>query len=166
LIPSADKPQMSVVRLLRPDAALLSLLEGYDCEAFGSVALRSYDLAVMAEAGAIYLARVQDEIVGSCQLLRVFDEPSFCYVVGFYIRTPWRGNGLGRAFLEELAAKCRGMGAEGMMLTVSPTNEAAMGLYRGAGFVEEAFVPHFYGEGEDRYILRWRFETGDLPGGV
>jgi ribosomal protein S18 acetylase RimI-like enzyme len=40
---------------------------------------------------------------------------------------------------------------------VAPTNVAALALYRGAGFTEERFVPQFYGEKEDRYVLRWRF---------
>jgi ribosomal protein S18 acetylase RimI-like enzyme len=43
---------------------------------------------------------------------------------------------------------------------VAPGNLVALNLYRSAGFVEERFVPHFYGDKEDRYILRWRFADG------
>ena len=64
---------------------------------------------------------------------------------------------MGREFLELLSEECRRLGAEGLVLTVSPANEEANRLYRSAGFVQEAFVPGFYGEGEDRFILRWRF---------
>ena len=32
------------------------------------------------------------------------------------------------------------------MLTVAPDNERALGLYQSAGFVDEAFIPDFYGE--------------------
>jgi len=148
---------LALERLVRPDQALLVRLAAYDLEAFGPTGLRTYDLAVMAEAGVIFVARIEDEIVGSCQLLRVLDEPDFFYVVGFYVRPQWRGNGLGRKLLDVVMERCRELGAQGLILTVAPNNTKAMGLYLSAGFVDEAFVPHFYGEGEDRHILRLRF---------
>jgi ribosomal protein S18 acetylase RimI-like enzyme len=142
------------------DHDLLVILEAYDLEAFGATGLRTYDLAVMTQAGAVYLAQLGDEIVGGCQLLRVLDEPGFFYVVGFYIRPEWRGRGLGRAFLLGVAAEIRRMRAEGMILTVAPDNAAAIGLYKGAGFVDESFIPDFYGKGQHRHIMRWRFDMG------
>jgi ribosomal-protein-alanine N-acetyltransferase len=120
----------------------------------------------MAEAGAVYLARVGDEIVGGCQFLRGLDEPGYFYVVGFYIRAEWQGRGLGRALLQALTKMCEGLGAEGLILTVAPDNVKALRLYRGAGFVDVAFVPGFYGAGEDRHILRLRFTEEGLRGGV
>jgi ribosomal protein S18 acetylase RimI-like enzyme len=155
-----------LTRVRRPDPDLLVTLAAYDLEAFGSVGLRTYDLAVMAEAGAVYLAHVGNEIAGGFQLMRVLDEPGFLYIVGFYVRGPWQGRGLGRVLLEELTELCAGWGAEGLILTVAPDNSEALGLYRSAGFVDEALVPGFYGAGEDRHILRLRFSEEGLRGGV
>jgi len=160
------KDQLTLTRLRRPDPDLLVTLAGYDLEAFGSVGLRTYDLAVMAEAGAVYLARIGDDIVGGCQFLRVLDEPGYFYVVGFYVRAEWQGRGLGRALLEALTEVCKGLGAEGLILTVAPDNVEALRLYRSAGFADEAFVPGFYGRGEDRHILRLRFSEEGLHGSV
>ena len=98
--------------------------------------------------------------MGGCQLLRVLDDPGFFYVVGFYIRPQWQGRGFGRAFLLGVAAEIRAMGAEGMVLTVAPENAAAIGLYKSTGFVDESFIPDFYGEGQHRHIMRWRFAWG------
>ena len=156
---------MTVVRVRDPDQHLLLQLEEYDFEAFGATGLRTYDLAVMAQAGAVLLAHMGDDIVGSCQLMRELDEPDFFYVVGFYVRPQWRGQHLARELLRLVAKESRALGARGLVLTVAPTNAAALALYKGAGFAEDKFVPHFYGEKEDRYILRWRFpqragETG------
>ena len=159
---SADVLPLTLTRLSRPDAQTLAALEEYDREAFGPAGLRTYDLAVMAEAGAVFLAVSAGEIAGACQLMRVLDEPAFGYIVGFYVRPAWQGRGLGRRLLEAVAQKCREMRIDGLLLTVAPENIRAMSLYASAGFVEEAFVPRFYGEGEDRYVLRWRFEQGGL----
>jgi len=158
--------ELTVTRLRRPGHDLLVTLEAYDFEAFGPTGLRTYDLAVMAQAGGVYLAYVEDEIIGGCQLLRLMDEPGFLYVVGFYVRPKWQGRHLGKAFLTAVADVLRQQGAEGMLLTVAPDNERAIGLYRGLGFEDEAFVPDFYGDGADRHILRWRFTQGGLQGGV
>ena len=162
---------LSRVRNLGHD--LLVSLEAYDFEAFGPTGLRTYDLAVMAQAGAVFVAYLGEEIVGGCQLMRVLDEPEFFYVVGFYIRPHWRGRHLGRELLRLVAAESRALGANGMVLTAAPENVAALALYKSVGFVEDRFVPHFYGEKEDRFILRWRFPEADegvkkegLPGSV
>ena len=164
--PPIPSEELSIVRVCRPDHDLLVTLETYDFEAFGLTGLRTYDLAVMAQAGGVYLAHVYDEIAGSCQLLRMLDEPGFFYVVGIYVRPRWRGRGLGRAFLLALAAELRSLGAEGMLLTVAPNNEGALGLYKSVGFESETFIRDFYGDGEDRHILRWRFSREGLPGSV
>ena len=167
-MPASSEPhqEMTVSRVECPDPSLLATLEAYDFEAFGKTGLRTYDLAVMAKAGAVYLARVRGEIVGGCQLLRVLDDPGFFYVVGFYVRQEWQGRRLGRAFLLAVAREAQGLGAEGLVLTVAPDNTPALNLYRSAGFVDEALVLNFYGEGQHRHILRWRFEQGGLHGSV
>lgn len=126
-------------------------------EAFGETGLRKYDLAVMSEAGAVFLVRSGEKIAGSCQLLRVLDQPEFFYVVGFYVRPPWQGRGVGKAFILAVAEQARAAGAVGLVLTVAPDNTRAMELYQSVGFVDEGCTPEFYGRGQDRHILRWRF---------
>jgi len=160
--PPESGNELTVGRLLRPDHDLLVTLATYDLEAFGPTGLRIYDLAVVAQAGAIFLAKMEDELVGSCQVLRMLDEPGFFYVVGFYIRPEWQGRSLGRSLLMAVAEESRKLGADGFVLTVAPDNVKAMNLYRSVGFVDEAFISHFYGEGEDRHILRWRFSKSSF----
>jgi len=157
---------LTLRRLRHPDHQTLVRLEAFDREAFGPAGLRTWDLAMVAEAGAVYMALLDEELVGACQLIRVLDEPRYCYVVGLYVRPAWQGTGLGRQVLGEVARECRKMDIEGLLLTVAPGNAKALNLYRSAGFVEEAFVPQFYGEGEDRHLLRWRFGEKGLRGSV
>lgn len=159
-------PELSLSRVRQPDHDLLVRLEAYDREAFGPTGLRTYDLAVMAQAGAVFVASLGDEVVGGCQLMRVLDEPSFFYVVGLYVIPSRRGRGLGRKLLDRVAEECGLLDGRGLLLTVSPDNAPALRLYKTAGFIEEAFVADFYGEGEDRFILRWRFGEEGLQRGV
>lgn len=149
--------RLSISRIFHADHALLVKLEGYDREVFGPTGLRTYDLAVVTQAGAIYLGQIDREIVGSCQFLRMVDEPDFFYVVGFYIRPEWQGRGLGKAFLLGVAEEIKKLGAAGMVLTVDPENTPALNLYQHTGFADQTFIRDFYGEGHDRYIMRWRF---------
>lgn len=157
---------LSLTRIRRPDPQVLVHLAAYDREAFGPTGLRTYDLAVTAEAGAVYTAHSATEMVGAFQLLRILDEPSFLYVLGFYVLPEWRGRGWGHMLLEAMLGECRRLDAEGVVLTVSPHNQAALGLYRAAGFSEEGSLADFYGKGEDRLVLRKRFEGPKLPGSV
>lgn len=164
--PEWEGKSLRLVRVSNPDARLLASLEAYDRQAFGSLGLRRCDLAVMAKTGWVLLAYLRDEIVGGCQLIRMSDEPDMFYVVGIYVLPKWRGRGLGHAFLLAVAEDARSGGAAGLVLTVSPDNVKAMALYRSVGFVEEESVPDFYGDGEDRQVLRWRFSERDLTGSV
>ena len=146
-----------VRRVRRPDTQLLRQLQEFDFEAFGKTGLRTYDLAVIAEVGMLVAALVGEEIVGGCQLVLMLDEADFLFVVGLYLRPDWRGRRLGKRFLEAVAREAKVSGAKGLMLTVAPGNERALRLYEGVGFVEEAYLADFYGSGEHRQLLRWRF---------
>lgn len=168
--PSCERERQSerltVKRIVRPDVSTLARLQEYDFEAFGETGLRTYDFAVVAKAGVVLAAYAGEEIVGGCQLLRMVDEPEFFFVVGFYLRPGWQGRRLGKAFLLAVAQEARTRDAAGLLLTVMPHNKRALGLYTSVGFVDEAFVADFYGRGEDRHVLRWRFAAGGLQGSV
>lgn len=161
-----SEKSLTVQRITRPDAKLLEQLRDLDFEAFDDMGLRVYDLAVMAEAGMVLTASAGGELVGGCQLIRMLDEPGFFFIVGFYIRPDWQGRRLGGTLLAAVAEETRQLGAEGLMLTVSPDNRRAVGLYERAGFVTEAYLEDFYGSGEHRRLLRWRFAEAGLRGSV
>jgi ribosomal protein S18 acetylase RimI-like enzyme len=165
-VPDSLGERLTVKRVAQPDVGMLARLEEYDFEAFGGTGLRTYDVAVVAKAGLVLAAYVGDEIVGGCQMLRTVDEPEFFFVVGFYMRPGWRGRRLGKTLLMAVAQEALAVGAAGLVLTVSPDNKRALGLYRSVGFGDEGFVADFYGDGEHRCVLRWRFAQGDLHGSV
>lgn len=147
------EPLLDIRRLSHPSAEELELLARLDREAFGDTGLRPYDLGLMARAGVVLLAYLQEELVGGCQLMRMADEPHLFWVVGLYIRPEWRSRGLGRQFLQRVIQLLPTLGASGLKLTVDVANEAARELYVRCGFVLLEEVPEFYGRGEDRHLM-------------
>lgn len=149
-----SKQRLHIVRLVDPSVQELEVLSTYDHEAFGSTGLRSSDIAFMARAGMVFLAQIDGETVGGCQLMRMVEEPTMMWVVGFYIRPQWRRQGLGRTFLAGVLELISTLSCSGLMLTVDAGNAAASGLYRSFGFRLLESMPEFYGRGEDRHLMR------------
>lgn len=147
---------LRVERVTQPDLGLLRDLGAFDSEAFGDTGLRSFDIGVFCRLGAVYVAREGGDVLGSCQLVRTVDEPDMLWVLGIYVRPAWRGRGYGTRLLELVKADLPTLGAEGLLLTVAPDNDAALALYRRAGFVRDQFIADFYGPGEHRWKLRYR----------
>lgn len=160
--PSPPLPVRGALRLERvrhPDPGVLDELARLETEVFGTVGLRAVDLAVAAEAGGVYRAWAAEggdrqAFVGSCQLLRTLDDPATLYLVGFSIAPRLQGQGWGRPFLDAVLNEAAALGADGLLLTVSPDNAAALALYRGAEFAVQEELPAFYGPEEDRVLLR------------
>jgi GNAT superfamily N-acetyltransferase len=84
--------------------------------------------------------------------------------VGMMVTAAQRGRGLGRALLSAAADWAREHGADGLLLWVLPDNEAAIGLYRSVGFVEEELepgsVPRRHGPAIDALRMRLTFSAG------
>lgn len=158
---SCEVGDVYLERVHHPSVEDLEELARYEEQVFGGVGLRSVDLAVVCEAGAIYRAWTVPagtcpELVGACQLLRTVDEPMTLYLVGFYVLPTWRSRGVGRRFLAALLDELPCLQASEIVLTVAPDNAAALTLYTDAGFAAAGAKPGFYGPGEDRLILRYR----------
>jgi [ribosomal protein S18]-alanine N-acetyltransferase len=149
-------------RITEPDLELLRVLGDLDQEAFGETGLRSFDIGVFCRLGAVYVAREDGELVGSCQLVRTVDEPDMLWVFGISVRPEWRGRGYGARLLHLVIATLPSLAAGGLLLTVDPGNDAALALYRGAGFVQEEYIADFYGPGEHRWKMRYRRSDMDI----
>jgi ribosomal protein S18 acetylase RimI-like enzyme len=71
--------------------------------------------------------------------------------IGMLVVEGWRGRGVGKLLLESAIQWAANAGAHKMALEVWPHNEAAIGLYRGLGFVEEG-----------RKVRHYRRRNGEL----
>ncbi len=101
----------------------------------------------------VLLALHNDEIIGLVGLENGSRERNqHVGVLGITIRKDWRGCGLGKALLSKLLdwAKANSV-IEKVALAVFSNNEAAIGLYKKMGFIEEGRRPREIKFADNRY---------------
>jgi ribosomal protein S18 acetylase RimI-like enzyme len=87
--------------------------------------------------GRLLLAEYERQLAGCGALHRL--EPEICEMKRLYLRSAFRGKGLGRALTETLIGEARSIGYRRMRLdTVEPMMKDAVSLYRRLGFKEIA----------------------------
>ena len=85
--------------------------------------------------GRLLLAEYEGQLAGCVALHKL--EPEICEMKRLYLRTRFRGKGLGRALAETIIAEARGIGYRRMRLdTVEPVMKDAVAMYRQLGFKE------------------------------
>ena len=85
--------------------------------------------------GRLLLAEYEGELAGCVALRRLDDEA--CEMKRLYLRSKFRGKGLGRMLAEGLIAEARTIGYQRMRLdTVEPVMKTAVAMYREMGFHE------------------------------
>jgi putative acetyltransferase len=84
--------------------------------------------------GTFVVARDGDRAVG-CGAIRLLD-PMTADAKRMYVEPDHRGRGIGRALLASLEAAARQLGVQRVVLETGVYQEAAMALYRRAGFTQ------------------------------
>jgi putative acetyltransferase len=86
--------------------------------------------------GTFIVARVAGRAVG-CGAVRLLD-PMTAEAKRMYVEPDHQGRGIGRAILSRLEAAARQLGAQRLVLETGIHQEAAMAVYRHAGFTQIA----------------------------
>jgi GNAT superfamily N-acetyltransferase/SAM-dependent methyltransferase len=92
---------------------------------------------------------------------RFHDEPPAAHLFAMWVRPSSRGLGMGRALVAAAVERARSLGVDELLLRVTDTNDAAVGLYTSCGFVGTADPPEPLHEGSAVQTLRMRLLLGD-----
>jgi ribosomal-protein-alanine N-acetyltransferase len=66
------------------------------------------------------------------------------HLLNLCVAGQWRRRGFGTRLLQQLLSQARSVGAERIYLEVRPTNQAALEMYREAGFAELGIRRNYY----------------------
>jgi GNAT superfamily N-acetyltransferase len=89
--------------------------------------------------GSVWLVEADAQIVGYLVLTTCFSMEyggKIAFVDDFYIRSSFRGTGLGTRHLAEVRDLCSRQGFRAMSVEVARSNDAAQVVYRRTGFAE------------------------------
>lgn len=98
-------------------------------------------MRITEDGSGEYLLAGED---GVCQLRyrwSVWTGAPDCWLEDLYVRESARGRGVGRALLEAAVERARSRGCRRIELDVNEENQAALALYRAAGFTLEPKPP-------------------------
>lgn len=98
------------------------------------------------------LALNDDEVIGYAGTWISFEEAQITNVA---IVPEYRGNGNGRAMMEELICRVKEKGVTAMTLEVRPSNAVALGLYESLGFKDCGRRPKYYSDNGEDAIIMW-----------
>jgi GNAT superfamily N-acetyltransferase len=120
-----------------PDAlALVAAMEDEVVSRYGPVRSERTSLLEASElsppTGAFVLLTLDGRAVAGGGVRRL--EPGVGEIKRMYVLPEVRGRGLGRALLEAIEAAAAGLGLERLRLDTADELEAALGLYRTAGY--------------------------------
>jgi len=140
------------------DSELINTLCELEIENFGKQAsINQWVIPVLMRYGMVAIAERMpgQEIIGVCQTIRSYSDPSDAFIHSFYIRPEHRGKKIGRLLLECVVNKLRSDELKRVCLTVDPENIPAVALYSSFGFKRSGIRKDEYGKGVDRdfYIL-------------
>ena len=69
----------------------------------------------------------------------------------------YRRQGIAKEFMHQIEQWSKDHGASAMMLEVEHTNESAIELYKGLGYMRISVRMDYYGPGKDAFVMRKEF---------
>lgn len=98
-----------------------------------------------------YVAAHEDKVVGYSGMWLFSGE---AHITTIAVHPDWRGQGLGRAFMDNMINRARDRGASTVILEVRPSNAAARCLYKKIGFRQIGCRKNYYLETrEDALVM-------------
>jgi ribosomal-protein-alanine N-acetyltransferase len=94
---------------------------------------------------------------------QVQDDTTSAWVIRLSVGRPYQGQGTGTALISRLIEELAARKVQKIFLSVAPANIPAQKIYGQIGFVKVAHTTGYFGEGEDRDIMRYVVNGGRYP---
>lgn len=99
------------------------------------------------------VAEKEEEILGYCGYLQVFDEADILNVA---VKEKYRGRHIGTNMIEKLIETGKKNGISQFTLEVRQSNLRAIHIYEKAGFVSVGIRKNFYEKPAENAVIMWR----------
>ncbi len=106
--------------------------------------------SIKSSEGIIYLLLSDDRVIGMGAVRRL--EDGVGEIKRMYIKPEFQGRGLGKEMMDRLEAKARELRYSTLRLDTAWFLEAAVHVYRRAGFMERGRYPGTESEGDSNYL--------------
>ena len=127
------------------EVSSLSLKESWDLDSFSKE---------LSNPLAKYLiAKINDKIVGFIGVWTIIDEG---HITNVAVHPEFREKGIGSILLTSLIEYSKDWGCNSLTLEVRSSNNAAKGLYKKFGFLEEGVRKKYYRDNEEDALIMWR----------
>ena len=113
---------------------------------------------LIREDALFIVACEDDEILGYCGLICVPDEGDITNVA---VQKDCRGRGIGKKLISEIIKRGAEKGVKKIFLEVRVSNEAAIALYKNAGFVQVGLRKNYYEKPVEDAIIMLHEEKED-----
>ncbi len=151
--------ECKITRIELPSPQLVNEIALLEEANFGRGGLNEWHLPFIIRHGRLYVLTSCGKILGAASLIRDWDHGSKAYLVDFAITKGRQKEGLGRLLLKGILEEMEQEGVEVLELTVAEENSAATNLYERFGFCRVDFLKDEYGQGRDRWLLRFKTQV-------
>jgi ribosomal-protein-alanine N-acetyltransferase len=153
--PGATEHELFVREVTSHEPALVSAAVEIDLNTHSEPTLTRFSTGSMMRHGRLFLLEADGQVIGTCQCVRTWNNPSEVALVNQAIRTGWRGFGLGSWFLEQVLAILRQHGFRSVVTHIPCDNHRARHLYEDKfDFVSVGACELEFGPGEGLMMMR------------
>jgi ribosomal-protein-alanine N-acetyltransferase len=94
---------------------------------------------------------LDNKIVGYFGCWTAFED---CQIITVGVDTAYQGKGMGKDIVKSIIQFARESGCEKVTLEVRVTNQKAIQLYQGFGFIKLSLRKRYYENGDDAYLMK------------
>jgi [ribosomal protein S18]-alanine N-acetyltransferase len=147
--------ELFVREVTQHEPALVTAAVNIDLNTFSAPTLTRVSTGSMMRHGRLFLLEADNVVIGTCQCMRTWSNPSEVALVNQAIRSGWRGFGLGSWFLDQVLHILNQHGFRSVVVHVGCDNQRARHLYENKfDFVPVGGCELEYGPGEGLMMMR------------